>query len=344
MCTGRTSWTWKHQPGYANKYLERMHWQFGRQVIRVAEPAARTENLYPVFLTCFRCSPDSFLLSYVKDILSHYGKPFLILQLDAHASDVGYATRIEAALQSFRTHRGRDRGRGCGRHRRQGRCGVTHARDDQLRDGDTVLITAMDDLISRFWADSFERAGHPAVLLETTAAALNTGYRYASGGECMPLAAIVGAAIERVRAQRPGPGKTFFFMPTIPMACNMPQFPVFADMAFRAAGMGGVRIGRINFMALGDSLPPVACHQAAGVLHRGLHPVQAAVPHQALRNAAGETPTGLLPLPGTSSAEASGKGRSCAVLWHVPPSSSAPFPAMSRGEESRGSRSWGTCM
>jgi predicted nucleotide-binding protein (sugar kinase/HSP70/actin superfamily) len=72
----------------------------------------------------------------------------------------------------------------------------------------------------------------------------------------MPLAAIVGAAIERVRAQRLDPGKTFFFMPTIPMACNMPQFPVFADMAFRAAGMGEIRIGRINFMALGDSLPP----------------------------------------------------------------------------------------
>ena len=88
-------------PRYANKYLERMHWHFGRQVMRTAELAARTENLYPVFLTCFRCSPDAFLLSYVKDILSHYGKPFLILQLDAHASDVGYATRIEAALQSF---------------------------------------------------------------------------------------------------------------------------------------------------------------------------------------------------------------------------------------------------
>jgi predicted nucleotide-binding protein (sugar kinase/HSP70/actin superfamily) len=246
-----------HQPGYANKYLERMHWQFGRQVIRVAEAAARTENLYPVFLTCFRCSPDSFLLSYVKDILSHYGKPFLILQLDAHASDVGYATRIEAALQSFRTHRGRAAAGGAADGiGDRAAAAVTHARDDQLRDGDTVLITAMDDLISRFWADSFERAGHPAVLLETTAAALNTGYRYASGGECMPLAAIVGAAIERVRAQRLDPGKTFFFMPTIPMACNMPQFPVFADMAFRAAGMGEIRIGRINFMALGDSLPP----------------------------------------------------------------------------------------
>jgi predicted nucleotide-binding protein (sugar kinase/HSP70/actin superfamily) len=37
----------------------------------------------------------------------------------------------------------------------------------------------------------------------------------------------------------------------------MPQFPIFADMAFRAAGIGGVKIGRINVMALVDSLPPM---------------------------------------------------------------------------------------
>ena len=28
-------------------------------------------------------------------------------------------------------------------------------------------------------------------------------------------------------------------------------------MAFRAAGIDGVKIGRINFMSLGDTLPPV---------------------------------------------------------------------------------------
>ena len=71
----------------------------------------------------------------------------------------------------------------------------------------------------------------------------------------MPLAAIVGAAIERVCGEGRDPEKTFFFIPTIPMACNMPQFPIFAEMAFRAAGIGGIRIGRINFMALGDTLP-----------------------------------------------------------------------------------------
>jgi len=240
---------------YARQYEERMHWHYGRLIVRAAEYAARAENLFPVFLTCFRCSPDSFLMSYVKDIVTHFGKPFLFLQLDAQASDVGYLTRIEAALQSFRNHRARELG--------QSRAGeplaaaaepVVHARSDELREGDTVLILAVDTLISRFWADAFTRAGNPALLLESSASALSTGSRYSSGGECTPLVSIVGAAIERVRSDRLDPARTFFFMPTIPFSCNMPQFPVFADLAFRAAGVEGVKIGRINFMALGDTL------------------------------------------------------------------------------------------
>ncbi len=234
---------------YGSQYEERMHWHYGKLIVRAAEMAARTENLFPVFLTCFRCSPDSFLMSYVKDIVTHFGKPFLFLQLDAHASDVGYLTRIQAALRSFRNHRARERSLPPREEP------VAHARNDELADGDTVLIAAVDTLISTFWADAFHRAGHPALLLEPGASALNTGFRYSSGGECTPLISIVGAAVEKVHAAGLDAKKTFFFMPTTTFSCNMPQFPVFADMAFRAAGIDGLKIGRINFMAIGDTLP-----------------------------------------------------------------------------------------
>ena len=240
---------------YARQYEERMHWHYGKLLIRAAELAARTENLYPVFLTCFRCSPDSFLMSYVKDIVTHFGKPFLFLQLDAHASDVGYRTRIEAALESFGNHRARARTAAAAAASEPEP--ATHARDDSLEEGDTVLIPAVDSLISRFWADAFTRAGHRALLLEPSASALNTGFRHASGGECTPLVSIVGAAIETVREQGLEPARTFFFMPTVQFACNMPQFPVLADLAFRAEGITGLKIGRINLMALVDSLSPV---------------------------------------------------------------------------------------
>jgi predicted CoA-substrate-specific enzyme activase len=237
---------------YGTQYLERMHWHYGKLIVRAAEFAARTENLFPVFLTCFRCSPDSFLMSYVKDILTHFGKPFLFLQLDAHASDVGYLTRIEAALHSFRNHRGREIAAGL---KHAAPPAVVHARDDQLREGDTVLIPAVDALISSFWADVFCRMGYPAVLLEGGPTALNTGYQFTSGGECMPLVSIIGATIERMREDSLDPSRTFFFMPTSPFSCNMPQFPILSDMTFHAAGIHGLKIGKLNFMALGDMLP-----------------------------------------------------------------------------------------
>ncbi|HET6451491.1 MAG TPA: acyl-CoA dehydratase activase [Spirochaetia bacterium] len=262
---------------YARQYEERMHWHYGKLIIRAAEFAARTENLYPVFLTCFRCSPDSFLMSYVKDIVTHYGKPFLFLQLDAHASDVGYLTRIQAALQSFRAHRSREIARALPTPVRSPVLRsdpATAARADSLAEGDTVLVPAIDTLISRFWGDVFVRAGHPVHLLESSASALSTGFRHASGGECTPLVSIVGAAIETLRRERLDPSRTFLFLPTAPFACNFPQFPVLADMAFRAEGIPGVKIGRISVMALADGLSPVLaahimeCYVAAGVLYK----------------------------------------------------------------------------
>ena len=95
------------EPLYAARYCERMNWYYGRRILALAELCARSENLYPVFLTSFRCSPDSFLISYLKDIFDHYDRPFLVLQLDEHSSDVGISTRIEAALRSFAAHRRR---------------------------------------------------------------------------------------------------------------------------------------------------------------------------------------------------------------------------------------------
>ena len=66
--------------------------------------AATTKNLYPVLVTAFKCAPDSFIIEYFKKLLNEYHKPYLILQIDEHDSNVGYETRIEAAIRSFRNH------------------------------------------------------------------------------------------------------------------------------------------------------------------------------------------------------------------------------------------------
>jgi predicted CoA-substrate-specific enzyme activase len=289
---------------YANKYYERMHWHYGKKILKVAEHCARSRNLYVVFVTCFRCSPDSFLMSYVRDIMDHYGKPFLFLQLDEHSSDVGYTTRIEAALRTFAAHRRRERAAAAHRETAAGESqrddvsdacrggretaqspddlGTTRApagsqtrpRDDRLAKGDTVLVPYLDRLISRFYADSFIRAGYDALVLDPDEKALSTGYKHASGGECMPLVSIMGGAIEKTRALRLDPAKTFFFLPTSCYACNFPQFPILSDLAFRSAGLGGLKVGLLNSMSLGEGLSQSLAAKifesgiAAGVLHK----------------------------------------------------------------------------
>jgi predicted nucleotide-binding protein (sugar kinase/HSP70/actin superfamily) len=236
-------------------FAERMHWHYGRRMIALADFVAREPNLYPVFLSCFRCSPDSFLISYVKDIMERFGKPLLVLQLDAHGSDVGYTTRIEAGIASFENHRGKTRGK-----KAAGQTGApqaaTRARNDSLNAGDTVLLPRLfDEITSSLWDACFHKAGYGTRRVEATAAGLNAGYRFASGGECMPLVSIVGSAVETVKAKGLDPRSCYLFLPTLCMACNFPQFPIFADMAFRAAGLKGLKVGLVNTMNPGAVLP-----------------------------------------------------------------------------------------
>ncbi|MBN2536163.1 MAG: hypothetical protein JXB88_24995 [Spirochaetales bacterium] len=233
-------------PSYASKYLLRMHWKYGKDIIKAAEYSAQHENLFVIFLSCFRCSPDAFLLSYVRDIMEYYKKPFLVLQLDEHNSDVGYSTRIEAGLDSFHNYIKRS-------HKKKIPL-KTKIRDDELLPGDTVLIPHLDEVISRFWAASFKKEGYTAILLESSEQSLNTGYLYTNGGECMPLVSIIGSVIEVMKGKDLDPRKTFFYMPTICMACNFPQFPVLADYAFASAGIKDLKIGLVNMMAPGEFL------------------------------------------------------------------------------------------
>ena len=84
--------------------LGAFHWQHAAEALETALEAARTPMLYPVYVTAFKCSPDSFALDAFRRILDAYGKPYLVLQLDDHDSSMGYETRIEAGVRAFRNH------------------------------------------------------------------------------------------------------------------------------------------------------------------------------------------------------------------------------------------------
>ncbi len=74
-----------------------MYWNSGRRILAAARIAHRNRNLHLVYISNFKCGPDSYIKSFLDDAA---GKPSLILQFDGHSNDAGFITRCEAYLDS----------------------------------------------------------------------------------------------------------------------------------------------------------------------------------------------------------------------------------------------------
>ena len=74
-----------------------MVWNYGRKILQAARYAAQRESLHMIYITNFKCGPDS----YVKHFTGKAAvRPYLTLQFDAHGNDAGIMTRCEAYLDS----------------------------------------------------------------------------------------------------------------------------------------------------------------------------------------------------------------------------------------------------
>lgn len=74
-----------------------MYWNSGRRILAAARLTRRFPNLHLVYISNFKCGPDSYIKSFLDEAA---GKPSLVLQFDGHANDAGFITRCEAYLDS----------------------------------------------------------------------------------------------------------------------------------------------------------------------------------------------------------------------------------------------------
>jgi predicted CoA-substrate-specific enzyme activase len=74
-----------------------MYWNSGRLILAAARITGRHPNLHWIYISNFKCGPDSYIKSFVTEAS---GKPGLFLQFDGHSNDAGYLTRCEAYLDS----------------------------------------------------------------------------------------------------------------------------------------------------------------------------------------------------------------------------------------------------
>ncbi len=81
-----------------NDVCDNMYWAYGRKILAAGKIVAQHPNLHVIYVTNFKCGPDSFLKGYIRPATA--GKPFLALQFDGHSNDAGMMTRCEAYLDS----------------------------------------------------------------------------------------------------------------------------------------------------------------------------------------------------------------------------------------------------
>lgn len=235
-------------------HLPAMHWYFGQQMLLALDSVRRHPGVYPVFMTCFRCSPDAYLINYVKDIMEDLDKPYLILQLDEHANDAGYLTRMEAAADAMQNHFNRIR-TNPDLPATAGRVSGKQTRGNALADGDTVLVPLTDRRINRFQQAVFEAAGFRARLVDLDTEMLNQGYRYATGGECLPNVAIAGSVIHLLQTGDVDPEKSVLYLPNICLSCNFNQYGELVRLACDKAGIHGFRVMDANGLGPVPGLP-----------------------------------------------------------------------------------------
>lgn len=222
--------------------LNEIHWEHGARILEAAEVIARRDKLYPVFLTSFMCTPDAFTLEYFKKVMDSHRKPYLILQLDEHDSSVGYETRIEAAVRSFRNH-----------HEQQRRwltVDYTAVNPQLERDLDRkyVIFPNWDAITCELLAASLRREGKNVLLMEESSRTIREGLRHNSG-QCIPLNAVAQGYMHTMERYRLAPKECTLWLNHATISCNIRLYPHHIKSILIDYGLGeaGVYVGRLSF-------------------------------------------------------------------------------------------------
>lgn len=211
-------------PIYGN--YRNMYWPNGQKMIAAAQHVARTDGLYAVYISNFRCGPDSFIWHYVTEELK--GKPFLHLEVDEHSADAGMVTRIEAFLDSLK---------GAEQNERK-ELAVIRPRPSPSEPpvNRTLYFPYMHDG-AYFVAAAARSVGIPSeVLPKQTDEDIALGRKYTSSKECFPMICTTGSFLKKLMEPGADPSRMSFFMPDHNGPCRFGQYNQFQRILFDRLG------------------------------------------------------------------------------------------------------------
>ncbi len=207
-----------HNIDAINPLLEEVHWQHAAAILKSTLIAATTDNLYPVYVTSFKCSPDAFGVQYFKQIMEAHDKPYLILELDEHDSNVGYETRIEAAVAAFRNHK---------QYRtkpKKVRLGHLNPKLCSKLSGKTVVFPNWDPITGELLAATLRGEGFKSVLMKETTETIQ-GSLKSNTGQCLPLNAIANGFCHTMTTLKLNPKKSVLWLSQSDISCNIKLYP-----------------------------------------------------------------------------------------------------------------------
>jgi len=201
--------------------LDAFKWKYAARIVTCADYVAKTENLYPVLITSFKCTPDAFVMEYFKQIMNIHNKPYLILQLDEHDSSVGYETRVEAAVRSFQNHIDRNQQIKKDSSTLLKNKFITGAASLKNK---TLLMPNWDDYACRLLTSTLRHSGIDARMLKDTQSSIQRSMA-TNTGQCIPLHIILQDAIDYIEEHKLNPSDTALWMIDTPLSCNLSMFP-----------------------------------------------------------------------------------------------------------------------
>jgi predicted CoA-substrate-specific enzyme activase len=203
-----------------------MYWPNGQKLIAAAQLVAKTEALHAVYLSNFRCGPDSFIWHYITEELK--GKPFLHLEVDEHSADAGMVTRIEAFLDSLK---------GAELNvKKETEIFRPRPSPSSPQKNRVLYFPYMYDGAYMI-AAAARSCGIPSeVLPKQTDEDLSLGRKYTSSKECFPMICTTGSFLKKLLEPGSDPSKISFFMPDHNGPCRFGQYNQFHRVLFDKLG------------------------------------------------------------------------------------------------------------
>ncbi|HLP71440.1 MAG TPA: acyl-CoA dehydratase activase [Bacteroidales bacterium] len=203
-----------------------MYWPNGQKIIAATQLVAKTPGLWAVYLSNFRCGPDSFIWHYVTEEMK--GKPFLHLEVDEHSADAGMVTRIEAFLDSLKGSEKNER--------KDIKIFRPRKATGTPTNGRVLYFPYMNDAAYLISAAARSCGIKSEVLPRQTSEDLETGRKYTSSKECFPMICTTGSFVKKLSEPGADPSKMIFFMPDHNGPCRFGQYNHFHRILFDRLG------------------------------------------------------------------------------------------------------------